>query len=79
MTATPQSDAQSECRAAAVQIPEPTRGLQREREEYRKYRLDRERIERRSMVRGLILLAVLVLAGSIARAGLDRVFLHGWW
>jgi hypothetical protein len=31
------------------------------------------------MVRGLILIALLVLAGSIARAGLERVFVHGWW
>jgi hypothetical protein len=31
------------------------------------------------MVRGLILLALLVLAASIARAGLDRVVYTGWW
>ncbi len=31
------------------------------------------------MVRGLILLAVVLLMGSAARAGLDRVFVHGWW
>jgi hypothetical protein len=31
------------------------------------------------MVRGLILIALLMLAGSIARAGLERVFVHGWW
>jgi fatty acid desaturase len=51
----------------------------RERAEFRRYRKERERIERRSMMRALIMLAVLVLAGSIAHAGLDRVFVHGWW
>ena len=68
-----------EHRAAAVQPPVPTRGLELEREEFRRYRVEREGIERRSMVRGLILLAVLALVGSIARAGLGRVFVHGWW
>jgi hypothetical protein len=65
-------------RAAAAQAPEPTRGLVRERAELRRYRKEREEIERRSMVRGLILLAVLALVGSIAHAGLDRVFVHVW-
>ncbi len=31
------------------------------------------------MVRGLLLLALIVLCLSIARAGLGRVFPHGWW
>ncbi len=69
----------SEHRAAAPQIPEATRGLTRQRAEFEIYRAERETIERRSMVRGLILLAVVVLLGSIARAGIDRVFVHGWW
>jgi hypothetical protein len=68
-----------EHRAAAPQIPEPTRGWERTRAEFNIYRAGRERIERRSVLRGLILLAVVVLVGSIARAGLDRVFVHGWW
>jgi hypothetical protein len=68
-----------EHRGIAPQLPEPTRGLKREREEFQRYRKEREGIERRSMVRGLIVLAVLALVGSIARAGLDRVFVHGWW
>ena len=66
-------------RAATAQIPDPTRALQRQREDYEIYRLDRERVERRSMVRGLILLALLVLAASIARAGIHRVFVPHWW
>jgi hypothetical protein len=74
-----QSEIDVEDRAAAAAPPEPTRGLKRRREQFRVYRLERETIERRSMVRGLVLLAVVVLAGSIARAGLDRVFVQGWW
>ena len=31
------------------------------------------------MVCGLLLLVLLILLLSIARAGLDRVFPHGWW
>ena len=69
----------TEGRAAVVRIPVPTPGLKREREEFESYRLERERMERRSVVRGLILLTVVVLVGSIARAGLDRVFVQGWW
>ena len=68
-----------EYRAAAPQIPEATRGLKRQRAEFQLYRAGRERMERRSALRGLILLAAAVLVGSIARAGLDRVFVQGWW
>lgn len=39
----------------------------------------RIRLERSSLLRGLILLAVVILIVSIARAGLDRLFVHGWW
>jgi hypothetical protein len=69
----------TEYHAAAVQIPEPGRALQRQRDECKAYRADRERVERISIVRGLILLALLVLAVSMARAGLDRVFVPYWW
>jgi len=72
-------DRNREHRAAAASPPAPTRGLKKKREEFRLYRVGRETIERRSMVRGLILLAVLVMVVSMARAGLDRVFIHGWW
>jgi fatty acid desaturase len=43
--------------------------------------LHRERGQalRRSAVRGLLMLALLVLVLSIARAGLGRVFVPGWW
>jgi hypothetical protein len=72
-------EADEELRAARPAIPEPTRGLKKKREEFRMYRAAREKIERRSMVRGLIVLAVLVMVGSIVRAGLDRAFVRGWW
>jgi hypothetical protein len=35
--------------------------------------------ERRRQVRGLMLLAFAVLLFSILRAGVGRVFTHGWW
>ncbi len=68
-----------EQRAAPPQRPPLTPEFLRERAEYEQYRRQREAIERRSMVRGLILLAVVVLLGSMVRAGLDRVFVQGWW
>jgi hypothetical protein len=70
---------ESEPRAAAPRTPEPTRGQVRALAAFKIYRAERERIERRSTVRGLILLAVVVAVGRIARAGLDRVFVQGWW
>jgi hypothetical protein len=73
------SDSGREHRAAAPELPQPTRLYEQQREEFERYRKERERIERRSVVRGLILLAVLVLVGSILHAGLGRVFVHGWW
>ena len=35
--------------------------------------------EQRSLLRGLILLAVLILIMSLARAGFGRLFVPGWW
>jgi hypothetical protein len=73
------SERANEHRAASPQNPALTPAFERARQEFARYRDDREKIERRSVVRGLILLAVVVLVGSAARAGLDRVFVHGWW
>jgi hypothetical protein len=56
-----------------------TPAFDRERREFQRYRNDRETTERRSVVRGLILLAIVLLVASVTRAGLDRVFVHGWW
>jgi hypothetical protein len=36
-------------------------------------------MEQRSMLRGLILLAVVILIASLARAGFGRLFVPGWW
>lgn len=41
--------------------------------------LERLRRERRQQLRGLMLLAFVVLVFSILRAGVDRVFPAGWW
>ncbi len=60
-------------------IPEPTAALLQARAEADAHRQQREALERRSLVRGLLLLAAVVLVLSIARAGLDRVFVPGWW
>lgn len=73
------SGSQSEHRAAPPQLPALTPALKRQQAEFEIYRKQREQVERRSMLRGLILIAALVIVGSIARAGLERVFVHGWW
>jgi len=66
-------------RAAPPRLPELTPALKREREAYAIYCREREQVERRSVLRGLMLLALLALSVSVLRAGLDRVFFHGWW
>ncbi|QMV19363.1 hypothetical protein GOB94_12230 [Granulicella sp. 5B5] len=72
-------DSQTEPRAGAPQAPPATRALERARVEQAAYRAERARLERRSMVRGLVLLALLVLVVSMLRAGVHNVFLPGWW
>ncbi len=69
----------SEDRAQLPAIPEPTTALLRARAEAEAHRRQREALERRSLVRGLLLFAAIVLILSIVRAGLDRVFVPGWW
>ena len=73
------SERADEHRAASPQLPALSPAVERDRREFERYRIAREKTERRSVVRGLILLAVFVLVGSMARAGLDRVFVQGWW
>ena len=73
------SERADEHRAASPQLPALSPAVARDRLEFERYRHDREKKERRSVVRGLILLAVVVLVGSMLRAGMDRVFVHGWW
>ena len=42
-------------------------------------RRERERQEHFSLLRGLVWVALVVLVASIARAGLGRAFVPGWW
>jgi len=35
--------------------------------------------EQQSLLRGLLLLAVVILIVSLARAGFGRLFVPGWW
>jgi len=69
----------AETRSGAVRPPQPMPALERARVERQEHRSKREVLERRSVVRGLIVLAMVALVVSVARAGLDRVFVHGWW
>ncbi|HSY34861.1 MAG TPA: hypothetical protein VK814_03840 [Acidobacteriaceae bacterium] len=69
----------NEHRAASPRLPAQSPAFARERKAFERYRKDREKTERRSVVRGLILLAVVLLVGSMLRAGIDRVFVYGWW
>jgi hypothetical protein len=40
---------------------------------------ERAGVEQRSLLRGLILLAVVILIASLARAGFGRLFVPRWW
>ena len=66
-------------RAEPPRIPPATRALERASEERKTYLRSREGLESRSVVRGLILLALLILIASMFRAGFGRVFVQGWW
>jgi hypothetical protein len=68
-----------EHRAAPAALPAMTRALLLKRDEFESYRRERETIERRSIVRALILIAIVALVGSILHAGIDSVFVQGWW
>ena len=43
------------------------------------YRQRREVLERRSVLRGLILLAVLIVLFAVMHGGAGRAFPSGWW
>jgi hypothetical protein len=66
-------------RASPPRPPRASVELASAREEHAVYVERREQSERVSILRALLVLGVVVLAGSIWRAGLDRVFVHGWW
>jgi fatty acid desaturase len=75
----PHPDMPSERRAEPARTPEPTPEVARIRATEQLYKQDREREQRRSLLRGLLWLLLAVMVFSIARAGLQQVFLHGWW
>lgn len=66
-------------RAEAPRAPKLPSNLQRAEAEHAAELLDREVLERRSMLRGLIFLAWVVLLVGLLHAGLGRVFFPGWW
>lgn len=66
-------------RAAPPAIPAPTRVDERDLAKQDTYQRVREHIERRRQLRGLLILACIVIVLSIARAGLGRVFPPSWW
>jgi hypothetical protein len=68
-----------EQRASLPRTPRPSWALERANEARRVYLAARELVERRSVVRGLIVLAVVAIVFSVARAGLGRAFVPGWW
>jgi len=66
-------------RAQSPRPPQPSAALRKAEAERADYLKGREGLERRSVFRGLILLALLVLAFSLVRAGAGRAFFSGWW
>jgi hypothetical protein len=66
-------------RAAPPAIPAATQRQQRELAELATYHREREEVERRRQLRGLLALGLVVIVASIVRAGLDRVFPTSWW
>jgi len=75
----PNPDMPSERRAQPVRLPPSTPDVERLRAAEKLYKEDREREQRRSLLRGLLWLLLAVMVFSIARAGLHQVFLRGWW
>jgi hypothetical protein len=69
----------SDHRASPPQLPTLTPEQLQSLQAAQTYRDEREQVERRSVMRGLILLALLILFVSMLRAGLGRVFPHNWW
>ena len=76
MVALPKPD---DRRAAPPSVPPPTPALLEAERDRNEYIAERERLEQRSVFRGLIVLAIVVLLFSMWRAGVDRVFIGRWW
>lgn len=61
-------------------VPPPlSREAARAEEERGIYRREREGVERRSVLRGLILLAAIVVLFTLWHGGAGRAFPAGWW
>jgi hypothetical protein len=69
----------SEARAEPPRPPSPSASIQQRRADHKKYLGEREVVERSSVLRGLLLLALVVLFLAFWRAGRARAFYHGWW
>jgi hypothetical protein len=68
-----------ERRAEPPQPPAKSAELLRQDAERAKWMRARLRVEQRSLLRGLLLLAVVILLASLAHAGFGRLFVAGWW
>jgi hypothetical protein len=66
-------------RAQPPRAPQLPASAQRSLEEAAIYRREREGVERQSVLRGLLLLAILVLVAGLLHGGLSRAFFSGWW
>lgn len=66
-------------RASPARAPRASAELANAREEHAAYVQGRERMEHAGILRALLVLGLVVLLGSVWHAGLDRVFVHGWW
>ena len=75
----PHPDMPSDPRAQPPRPPAATPELERIRVAEQLYKEDREREQRRSLMRGLLWLLLAVMVFSILRAGMEQVFLRGWW
>lgn len=65
-----------------AQPPRPaalTQEQQRREDERKSVLRERMSVAQRSLLRGLILLAVVIVIASLVRAGFDRLFVPGWW
>ena len=69
----------SDNRAGTPVAPALSRAMQRAAIAQQVRRQEGEGTERRSVLRGLILLAVLILLFALLFGGTSRVFPPGWW
>ncbi len=73
-------EADGAIRRARRPVPPPlSREAQRSGEEGRLRTREREEVERRSMLRGLLLLAALAVLFAVWHGGAGRAFPAGWW